>query len=56
MIFILNSIQKRQFLHSKKLGLTLPGTKKWKEFEIPLPKDLAEILTQIKFKQKFKLY
>ena len=32
----------RQFLHARKLGLTLPSTGEWREFTSPLPPDLQE--------------
>ncbi len=34
----------RQFLHAKRLGFVHPRTKKWMEFNFPLPKELQEIL------------
>lgn len=37
----------RQFLHARKLGLTLPSTGEWREFESPLPEDLQHILSEL---------
>lgn len=34
----------RQFLHARKLGLTLPSTGEWREFESDLPGDLRGVL------------
>ncbi len=39
---------KRQFLHAHKLGLKLPSTGTYKEFESGLPADLQHILNSIK--------
>lgn len=38
---------KRQFLHARKLGLTLPSTGEWREFESPLPEDLQVVLERL---------
>ena len=34
----------RQFLHARRLGLTLPSTGEWREFTSPLPEDLQRVL------------
>ena len=38
---------KRQFLHAYKLGFKLPTTGEYREFEAPLPQDLAAILAKV---------
>jgi 23S rRNA pseudouridine1911/1915/1917 synthase len=37
---------KRQFLHAYKLGLRLPSTQEYREWEVPLPADLAAVLEE----------
>ncbi len=37
----------RQFLHAHKLGFTMPSTGEWREFESPLPRELARVLAQL---------
>lgn len=37
----------RLFLHAARLGLALPSTGQWTEFEAPLPSDLQETLNQL---------
>ena len=37
----------RQFLHARKLGLTLPSTGEWREFTSPLPPDLQVVLGKL---------
>ncbi|MBN1483571.1 MAG: RluA family pseudouridine synthase [Chloroflexia bacterium] len=38
----------RQFLHACRLGLALPSSGEYREFEAPLPPDLAEILGRLR--------
>jgi 23S rRNA pseudouridine1911/1915/1917 synthase len=37
----------RQFLHARRLGLTLPSTGEWREFESELPDDLRGVLERL---------
>jgi 23S rRNA pseudouridine1911/1915/1917 synthase len=37
----------RQFLHARRLGLTLPSTGEWREFTSPLPGDLQRALDEL---------
>jgi 23S rRNA pseudouridine1911/1915/1917 synthase len=37
----------RQFLHARKLGLTLPSTGEWREFTSPLPADLHQVADRL---------
>jgi 23S rRNA pseudouridine1911/1915/1917 synthase len=37
----------RQFLHARKLGLTLPSTGEWHEFTSPLPRDLQRVIVEL---------
>jgi 23S rRNA pseudouridine1911/1915/1917 synthase len=37
----------RQFLHATRLGFTLPSSGAWREFESPLPPDLAAVLARL---------
>jgi 23S rRNA pseudouridine1911/1915/1917 synthase len=39
---------RRQFLHAYRLGFTLPGSDTWREFESPLPPDLAAALEKLR--------
>ena len=38
----------RQFLHARKLGLTLPSTSEWREFTSPLPEDLQRVVSALR--------
>ena len=38
----------RQFLHACRLGFALPSSGEWREFEAPLPEDLAEALEKLR--------
>ena len=37
----------RQFLHATRLGFTLPASGAWREFDSPLPPDLAAVLARL---------
>jgi 23S rRNA pseudouridine1911/1915/1917 synthase len=39
---------RRQFLHAYRLGFRLPGSGTWREFESPLPPDLAATLDKLR--------
>jgi 23S rRNA pseudouridine1911/1915/1917 synthase len=39
---------RRQFLHAYRLGFALPGSGAWREFESPLPPDLAAVLEKLR--------
>src|SRR5690606_38778487 len=38
----------RQALHAWRLGLRLPSTDEWREFEAPLPEDMAEAIDALR--------
>jgi len=38
----------RLFLHAARLGFRLPGTGEWREFQAPLPDDLAAVLERLR--------
>jgi 23S rRNA pseudouridine1911/1915/1917 synthase len=39
---------RRQFLHAYRLGFTLPSSGTWREFESPLPPELAAVLEKLR--------
>ncbi|MDP2949844.1 MAG: pseudouridine synthase, partial [Chloroflexota bacterium] len=43
-----SALVERQFLHAWRLGFRLPASGRYREFEAPLPEDLAEALATLR--------